>query len=113
MGVYLAAAKRDGLLARRCLHWRGRLVKGLNPAVIAKCSNDTTLRVLDSGELGDGRLVFQGDTREVFESSKNSHGINRNIRFVDEPLQVNHFLDSHNIGGARVVKDGVLSVEGA
>ncbi|MFP6808069.1 MAG: phytanoyl-CoA dioxygenase family protein [Pseudomonadales bacterium] len=90
-------------------HWRGRLVKGMDPADIQKCEEDSTLRVLDNGELGDGRLVFQEDTREAFESSKNLHSINRNVRFVEEPFKVNHFLDAHLLGGARVVSDDVSS----
>ncbi len=90
-------------------HWRGRLVKDMDPADVARCHEDSTLRVLDNGELGDGRLVFQEDTRPVFESSKSLHGINRNIRFVDAKQKVNHFLDAHSLGGARVVSNDVIS----
>jgi len=89
-------------------HWRGILLKDMDSASIEQCEQDASLKVLDSGELGDGRLVFQGNTRAVIESSENLHGINRNIRFVDEPLKVNHFLDAQSTGGARVVNDDVL-----
>lgn len=84
-------------------HRSGRLLSNMDPADIARCKEDQSLRVLDNGELGDGRLVFQEDTREVFESLRNLHGINRNVRFVDDPLTVNHLLDAHLVGGARVV----------
>jgi len=90
-------------------HWRGRLVKNMSQTDIIRCRENPILRVMDNGELGDGRLVFQEDTRPVFESSKNLHGIDRNVRFVDEPLRVNHFLDAQDLGGARIVSDVVLS----
>ena len=95
--------------AEKCRHWRGRMIRKLSAGDVAKCIEDPTLRVMDDRELGDGRLVFQEDTRQVFESSPSLHGINRNIRFVESPLKVNHFLDAQNLGGARVVSEDDLS----
>ena len=94
-------------------HWRGRLVKAMSDEDAARCAADPALRVLDDGSLGDGRLLFQGDTRAVFESAPNPFGVDRNVRFVDAPERVNHFLDSHARGGARIVRDAVLSAQGA
>ena len=94
-------------------HWRGRLVRRMGAEDARRCEDDPTLRVLDDGSLGDGRLLFQDDARAVFESAANPWGVDRNVRFVDAPQRVNHFLDSHALGGARVVDDGVLSASGA
>ena len=94
-------------------HWRGRLVRRMSDEDRLACKNDPALRVMDDRTLGDGRLVFQGDTRAVFEGAPNPHGIDRNVRFVDAPLRVNHFLDSQGLGGARVVTTAALSAEGA
>ena len=90
-------------------HWRGRLVKNLSHAEEARLRKDPTLKVLDNGDLGDGRLVFQANTREVIESSRNLHGINRNVRYVEEPQRVNHFLEAHVVGGAKVVNTENIS----
>lgn len=90
-------------------HWRGRLVDDLSTKDVSQLAGDPNLRLLDSGELADGRLVFQADTREVFESSNNRHNINRNVRFVEAPMKVNHFLESQGIGGAKVVSGDVIS----
>ena len=95
--------------AERCRHWRGRLTKDLPPADLRQLEQDPSLRVLDNGELGDGRLVFDADTRDVFADAPSLHGINRNVRFIDEPLTVNHFVDAHLIGGARIVSDDVVA----
>ncbi|NKB97908.1 MAG: hypothetical protein GKR90_05355 [Pseudomonadales bacterium] len=89
-------------------HWRGLLAQDLDCADQARCSADNTLRVLDDGSLGDGRLVFDGSTRPAFEQSS-QHGIDRNMRFVDVPSRVNHFLDNHTLGGARVVAGESIS----
>jgi hypothetical protein len=94
--------------AQRCLHWRGRLIKDMPAADVDRCRQDPALRVLDDGELGDGRLVFEESARDAFAAAS-LHEINRNVRFVDAPLNVNHFLDAHLIGGARVVGDGAIS----
>jgi len=32
-------------------------------------------------------------------------------QIVDGTLKVNHFVDAHRIGGARVVSDGVVSLD--
>lgn len=93
----------------RCRSWRGRLTKNMAPADIEACRCDPALKVLDDGSLGDGRLVFEESAREAFCSSGSLHGINRNARFVALPLKVNHFLDAHLLGGARVVSDGVVA----
>lgn len=94
-------------------HWRGRLVKRMSEDDLRASESDPTLRVMDDRSLGDGRLVFQADTRSAFEDTPNPHGIDRNVRFVDAPLRVNHFLDSQGLGGARVVSTDVLSAAGA
>lgn len=96
--------------AARGIHWRGRLMDEVSPENAARLKDDSALRLLDNGELADGRLVFQGDTKEVFESP-NLHKINRNVRFAEAPLRVNHFLDSQGRGGARVVRSSVLSTD--
>ncbi len=90
--------------AERCRHWRGRLTKHMDPADVARCLEDPALRVLDDGELGDGRLVFEESARPALLARESRHGINRNVRFVAAPARVNHFLDAHLIGGARVVE---------
>jgi len=95
--------------AARCRHWRGRLVKNLPPQDEERCRKDRALRVLDSGDLADGRLVFEESACDAFEATESLHEVNRNVRFVGEPLKVNHFLDAHLVGGARVVGDGVVS----
>lgn len=95
--------------AQRCQQWGGRLIKNLAPADMEKIRRDPALRVVGDGELGDGRLVFESSARDAFHATESLHQVNRNVRFVDEPLKVNHFLDAHLIGGARVVNDGVIS----
>ncbi len=92
--------------AGRCLHWRGRLVRELSDGELERCRQDPALRVMDDGELGDGRLVFEESAQPAFAQSSSQHGIYRNVRFVAKPLRVNHFLDAHTLGGARVVEDG-------
>jgi ectoine hydroxylase-related dioxygenase (phytanoyl-CoA dioxygenase family) len=94
-------------------HWRGRLVKRMSEENLQRCEAEPHLRVMDDGSLGDGRLLFQDDVREVFEAAPNRSGIDRNARFVDAPQRVNHFLDPQGLGGARIVDDPVLSAEGA
>ena len=96
--------------SRRGRHWRGLLQPNLEPSTRARLEADSTLRVLDSGDLGDGRLVFHESARPAFEASPNLHGVNRNVRFVDDPLFVNHFLDAHLTGGARIVEGRDLQV---
>ena len=66
---------------------------------LEQLSYDPTLKLLDDGELGDGRLVFHSSARSAF-GAESVHGVNRNVRFVDE--EVNHLLDAHSRGGARV-----------
>lgn len=83
-----------------CKHWRGLLVD--DDTKTQACQNPDQ-HVMDDGSIGDGRLVFQADSRDVFESADNLHGIERNVRFVDDHWRVNHLADSHGIGGARVV----------
>ncbi|MEM8767745.1 MAG: phytanoyl-CoA dioxygenase family protein [Pseudomonadota bacterium] len=97
--------------AERCRHWRGRLAKNMDPADLARCLENPALRVLDDGALGDGRLVFEENARPALLSRESQHGINRNVRFVPAPARVNHFLDAHLIGGARVVEDGDVAPE--
>lgn len=90
-------------------HWRGLLAPNMSDEERQRCEADPSLRVLDSGELGDGRLVFDASARGAFESTPNLHGIYRNARFLEAPFTANHFLDSHNLGGARIVKQGQVT----
>ena len=92
----------------RCLSWRGRMLRRLPEADKQACTEDQALKVLDDGTLADGRLVFDDDVSSVF-AIPSPHGINRNVRFVSSPERVNHFLDAHERGGARVVTASQLS----
>ncbi len=92
----------------RCLHWRGRLAKNLTSDEARQCRENPTLKLLDEGGLGDGRLVFDASARDAF-AEPSRHGINRNVRFVEPPARVNHFIDAHTRGGAQVSSDGVVS----
>lgn len=98
--------------AGRCKHWRGLYLQDLDADVARRCVYDPALRVMDDGSLADGRLLFQADSRDAFEKSPNLHGIYRNVRFVEGLERVNHFLDAHAVGGARVVR-GAISPDGA
>jgi len=89
-------------------HWRGTLVSDMLPADEQRCRDEPNLRVLDNGELGHAELLFHENTRTAFESSPSFHGINRHARFVKAPHAVNHFMDAHSVGGARVVDDGPI-----
>lgn len=90
-------------------HWKGLLVPNMSEEQQQRCEADPSLRVLDSGELGDGRLVFDESTRSAFETPENKHGVYRNARFVQAPYTVNHFVDAHSMGGARVVEVGKIT----
>jgi hypothetical protein len=92
--------------SRLAKHWRGLLVPNMTGEDLRRCEENPSLRVLDSGELGDGRLVFDESARSAFELAVNNHGVDRNVRFLKEPYSVNHFVDAHVIGGARVDKGG-------
>ncbi len=83
-------------------HWRGIRVRDLSPEDIARCEADPSLRVMDDGTLGDGRLVFEESAREVFEQHPSKHGIGRNVRFVHK---LDHTVDAHLVGGARVLEE--------
>ena len=83
-------------------HWRGLVVANMTDHDLRRCEEDPSLRVLDNGELGNGRLIFDDSGRSAFESV-NRHGVDRNVRFVTDPYRVNHFLDAHALGGARDV----------
>ncbi len=98
--------------AEKCLSWRGRLIKNVSPEILQRCQQQPELRLLDDGELGDGRLVFEESARDALTADESRHGVNRNARFVSEPQMVNHFLDAHLLGGARVVSDAVRSPSG-
>jgi len=87
-------------------HQRGTLVN-LSETDAAACRKDASLKILDSGALGDGRLVFDADAKSAFEAP-NLHGVYRNARFVETPQVVNHFLDAHLLGGARVVENQLV-----
>jgi len=87
-------------------HFRGRLTS-LTTEELARCAADGTLKQLDGGGLGDGRLVFHDSAAPAFGGTCGSdgtadHGVVRNARFVSDPLVANHFLDAHLIGGARI-----------
>ncbi|MEM7362744.1 MAG: phytanoyl-CoA dioxygenase family protein [Pseudomonadota bacterium] len=79
-------------------HWRGLLVE-MSDEEQRRCETDPTLRKLDDGQLGDGRLVFHENTRRMFDAD-NLHGIHRNVRFVEDA--VDHIHGAHEVGGARV-----------
>ena len=98
--------------AEKSKHWRGLYIQDIAAVTRNRLALDPALRILDNGELGDGRLVFQSDVRPIFENAPSPHGINRNVRFVELPERVNHFLDAHIIGGARVIR-GDISPDGA
>ncbi|XOV84901.1 MAG: phytanoyl-CoA dioxygenase family protein [bacterium] len=83
-------------------HWRGVRVQDLAPQDIARCEANPSLRVMDDGSLGDGRLVFEESAREVFEQHASKYGIRRNVRFVHK---VDHTVDAHLVGGARVLEE--------
>lgn len=85
-----------------CRHWRGLLVHDLSADDLARCEQDPTLRVMDDGSLGDGRMVFEESARPVFERHPSRYGIERYVRFVEE---VDHKLDAHLLGGARVIRE--------
>ena len=80
-------------------HWRGRLVHDISDEDREQIQANPALKLLDDGKLGDGRLIFHASARSAFES-ESKHGINRNVKFVDE--EVNHLVDAHSRGGARV-----------
>ena len=90
-------------------HWRGLLAPNLSEEERQRCATDPSLRVMDDGTLGDGRLVFDESARSAFESTANLHGVYRNARFLAAPFTANHFLDAHELGGARVVKAGQIT----
>jgi hypothetical protein len=90
-------------------HQTGLLVDDMSPADKQRCDEDPALKLLQSGEIGDGRLVFDESARRAFESDPSAHGIYRNARFVTAPETVNHFLDAHLLGGARVVQAGEIT----
>jgi len=83
-------------------HWRGTLVRDLSQEDAARCQEDETLRVMDDGTLGDGRLVFEESARAVFEEHPSKHAIRRNVRFVHT---LDHTVDAHLVGGARVIQE--------
>jgi ectoine hydroxylase-related dioxygenase (phytanoyl-CoA dioxygenase family) len=80
-------------------HWRGRLVHDASDEKNEQIRANPALKLLDDGELGDGRLVFHASARSAF-ATESIHGVNRNVKFVAE--EVNHLLDAHTRGGARV-----------
>ena len=83
-------------------HWRGTLVRELVTEDVARLEEDSHLRVMDDGTIGDGRLVFEESAREVFDQHPSSHGIGRNVRFV---RRLDHRVDAHLVGGARVLEE--------
>ena len=98
----MIALTYHSVLAR---HWRGVLLHDMNAEDVTRCKKDLTLRVMDDGELGDGRLVFDANTEEVFQSHPSQWGINRNVRFAHKSQRVDHTRDAHMVGGARVIDE--------
>jgi ectoine hydroxylase-related dioxygenase (phytanoyl-CoA dioxygenase family) len=94
--------------AEKSKHWRGIYMQDLAVETFDRLSQDPALRILDNGELGEGRLVFQSDVRAIFDNTPSPYGINRNVRFVDLPERVNHFLDAHCPGGARIIRSDIM-----
>lgn len=90
-------------------HWRGLLVSNMSDEDRQRCQENPSLRVMDDGKLGDGRLVFDESARSAFEAADSLHGIYRNARFLEAPFTANHFLDSHSLGGARIVRKGQIT----
>ena len=88
----------------RAKHWRGLVRRDLTEEMRLQCETDASLRQMDDDSLGDGRLVFQSTARRAFEAPQGD--VERNVRFVEEPTVVNHFLDAHMLGGARVQQGG-------
>ena len=83
-------------------HWRGILVRELSAQDTARLEEDSRLRVMDDGSIGDGRLVFEESAREVFDQHPSNHGIGRNVRFV---RRLDHTIDAHLVGGARILEE--------
>ena len=79
-------------------HWRGRIVHDVAAQDRERLEADATLKLLDEGGLGDGRLVFHASAGAAF-AEPSRHGVNRNVRFVTG--RVNHLIDAHVRGGAR------------
>jgi hypothetical protein len=79
----------------------------MEPADQDRCDADPMLRMLDSGELGDGRLVFHESAKSAFNVSSGGN-VNRNVRFVDDLQTVNHFVEAHAVGGAKVLMGGPI-----
>lgn len=90
-------------------HWKGLLVPELSEEDKRRRAENPGLRMMDDGSLGDARLAFDASARDAFESTENKHGVYRNVRFVEAPYTVNHFVDAHLLGGARVVKEGEIT----
>jgi len=80
-------------------HWRGRLVHDISAEDKEQIDNNPALKLLDEGGVGDGRLVFHESARSAF-ATDSIHDVNRNVKFVAE--EVNHLVDAHSRGGARV-----------
>ncbi len=85
--------------AARANHWRGRVAHEVSAENRKLLDSDPNLKLLDEGGVGDGRLVFHSSARAAF-AAESPHGINRNVRFTE--AEVNHLLDAHTRGGARV-----------
>lgn len=79
--------------------WRGRYVHNIDRDLLAQLMADHSLKLMDDGTLGDGRLVFHESAKPAFEPAS-LHGVYRNVRFVAG--QVDHLHDAHELGGARV-----------
>lgn len=87
-------------------HQRGTLVS-LTSEQAQQCADNPYLKMLDDGTIGDGRLVFNASGEAQIKDVANPYGVHRNLSFVQET--VNHFLDAHLLGGARVSPDGQLT----
>lgn len=85
-------------------HWRGVPVRDLASEQLAQCQQDSNLKVMDDGSIGDGRLVFEASAREILEVHPSQYGIARNARFVEK---LDHKVDAHLVGGARVLEEEV------
>ena len=85
-------------------HWRGLVNHDMRGEDLQRCEADPTLKLMDDGTLGDGQLVFDVSSQPAFEEEPERE-VRRNVRFVEAPYVVNHFLDAHNVGGARVAEN--------
>jgi len=85
--------------AERARTWRGRYIHNMDSTLVNQCKQNPSLKLMDDGQLGDGRLVFHSTAKPAF-NNESPHDVYRNVRFTDD--HVNHLVGAHELGGARV-----------